>query len=576
MAIPYEKVVEEDLNLGRGTVLVSMPGGGSVTGHQIGPHTFAPAIFDVTEYGAVGDGIADDTVAIQAAITAALLAGGSVYLPATTKYYRCRSGLLVSFTSAGQTFRLFGDGLQSYLFFQNSTSTPQDGITIDATLAKGANGKAVVSMADVTIGTDTTFRYAMNLKSSHRGTYKNVWITGAGNAGLLFGGCFLNTFLGGGVSLNVGSPGGVLQATPLYGVVLGAGPDNGGSNGNSFIGSCFEGCAEVAKAITGATNATPIQITSAGHGYVAGDIVAIAGVTGNTAANGSWSIGTITANTFTLTGSAGNGAYVNGGTSTRGAGILVTGTSSSYGNLFAGGTSENNATGAFIDTNGITNAFINIDISGNTIDFQDRSTALITTVIQAIAGGDARFGGRLMVASADQSTFFPVGGAQLGLIRASGVPTIFSSHIDSDLVLIAKGIGVLRLKANGVGDGTGGSDVLTLSLSGGTPIAHAPGNLGVGTALSGASDVVWTGSAKTAWTPGVFASGAAVTKTFAVTGVALGDVAVVSYDVALGAGFLSWAEVASAGNVDVTLFNITGAPSNIGALNVRVACWRHA
>lgn len=41
MSVPYEKVVEEDLNLGAGTVQVTMPGGGSATGHKIGPHSFS-------------------------------------------------------------------------------------------------------------------------------------------------------------------------------------------------------------------------------------------------------------------------------------------------------------------------------------------------------------------------------------------------------------------------------------------------------------------------------------------------------------------------------------------------------
>lgn len=69
-----------------------------------------------------------------------------------------------------------------------------------------------------------------------------------------------------------------------------------------------------AAAITGATNATPIVITSNGHGLSNGDLVAIAGVGGNTAANGIWSITAVTANTFTLEGSTGSGAYTAGGT----------------------------------------------------------------------------------------------------------------------------------------------------------------------------------------------------------------------------------------------------------------------
>jgi hypothetical protein len=68
--------------------------------------------------------------------------------------------------------------------------------------------------------------------------------------------------------------------------------------------------------VTAATNPAapnPIVITAAGHGYVTGDIVAISGVAGNTAANGSWVIRVLSPDTFSLTGSRGNAAYAGGG-----------------------------------------------------------------------------------------------------------------------------------------------------------------------------------------------------------------------------------------------------------------------
>lgn len=73
------------------------------------------------------------------------------------------------------------------------------------------------------------------------------------------------------------------------------------------------------KAITGASNATPISITCTSHGYTTGDRVMIKGVGGNTASNGLFTITNTGANTFTLqdatTGAnvAGNGAYTSGG-----------------------------------------------------------------------------------------------------------------------------------------------------------------------------------------------------------------------------------------------------------------------
>ena len=69
-----------------------------------------------------------------------------------------------------------------------------------------------------------------------------------------------------------------------------------------------------AQTITGATNTSPIQITVANHGLGTGETVVVASVGGNTAAIGTWVITVTGANTFTLNGSTGNGAYTSGGT----------------------------------------------------------------------------------------------------------------------------------------------------------------------------------------------------------------------------------------------------------------------
>jgi hypothetical protein len=66
-------------------------------------------------------------------------------------------------------------------------------------------------------------------------------------------------------------------------------------------------------AITNATNATPIVITSAGHGLSTSDYVRIVEVEGNTAANGDWQVTVLSVDTYSLGGSVGNGAYTTGG-----------------------------------------------------------------------------------------------------------------------------------------------------------------------------------------------------------------------------------------------------------------------
>lgn len=65
-------------------------------------------------------------------------------------------------------------------------------------------------------------------------------------------------------------------------------------------------------AITNATNATPI-VVSATNTFVNGQEVYITGVGGNTAANGTWVISSVSGSQFTLNNSIGNGAYTSGG-----------------------------------------------------------------------------------------------------------------------------------------------------------------------------------------------------------------------------------------------------------------------
>jgi hypothetical protein len=96
-----------------------------------------------------------------------------------------------------------------------------------------------------------------------------------------------------------------LDAAPTYRVYGHTGLLPGGTGTMSFQDS---------GTITNATNASPIAVTSANHGLTTGTKVTISGVTGNTAANGSFIVTKVDVNTFTLNGSTGNSAYVSGGT----------------------------------------------------------------------------------------------------------------------------------------------------------------------------------------------------------------------------------------------------------------------
>jgi hypothetical protein len=64
------------------------------------------APINVLDYGAVGDNAADDTVAIQAAVTQAIASGGAVYFPEGV--YRVSASI-----NCGSRIKLFGDGFKS-------------------------------------------------------------------------------------------------------------------------------------------------------------------------------------------------------------------------------------------------------------------------------------------------------------------------------------------------------------------------------------------------------------------------------------------------------------------------------
>jgi hypothetical protein len=66
--------------------------------------------------------------------------------------------------------------------------------------------------------------------------------------------------------------------------------------------------------VIGATNATPIVITAdRAHNLTTGDAVLVGGVLGNSAANSAWIVTVLSATTFSLNTSVGNGAYTSGG-----------------------------------------------------------------------------------------------------------------------------------------------------------------------------------------------------------------------------------------------------------------------
>ena len=88
-------------------------------------------VFNVRDYGAVGDAVADDTAAIQAAISAATANGGIVFIPSTTANTYLVTGLTLSGASG---VALRGDGVQfnaptlQFTSYSNSAIVEMNGV----------------------------------------------------------------------------------------------------------------------------------------------------------------------------------------------------------------------------------------------------------------------------------------------------------------------------------------------------------------------------------------------------------------------------------------------------------------
>lgn len=88
---------------------------GRVTGLGADVAEVAELTYPVTRFGAVGDGVADDTAAIQAAIDALPDRGGAVLFPAGT--YKISNSLIIP-----NAFMARGDGSSSTVIWQTSTT----------------------------------------------------------------------------------------------------------------------------------------------------------------------------------------------------------------------------------------------------------------------------------------------------------------------------------------------------------------------------------------------------------------------------------------------------------------------
>jgi hypothetical protein len=123
------------------------------------------ARFNVLDYGAVGDGVTDDTEAVQDAIDATP-AGGSLYLPQGYEFY-CASNL----TRDGSAIRIFGSGASSKITFGESAGL----------IVNGTSGTDSFYLEDCSIGSGGTSNVLVTLaRINSQGSIRNVYFQGGG------------------------------------------------------------------------------------------------------------------------------------------------------------------------------------------------------------------------------------------------------------------------------------------------------------------------------------------------------------------------------------------------------------
>jgi len=173
--------------------------------------------FNVKAYGATGDGVTDDTAAIQAAIDAAEVNGGLVYFPVSTYIV---TGITVSV--GGISLR--GDGDSSVLSCLTSGTTPI--ITVSADFVSIFDLKLIGNR--VADGADAA---GISISGSTGSVVSGATVLDAGSSGIAFGSGVVD-------SLAIGCR---VEASGLSGIQFYGSASNSRAIGNYVLNSNYDG-----------------------------------------------------------------------------------------------------------------------------------------------------------------------------------------------------------------------------------------------------------------------------------------------------------------------------------------------
>ena len=145
------------------------------------------SVVSVKEFGAVGDGVVDDTAAIQAAINT----GETVYVPAAANYYKITSELILNSNQ-----RIFGDGVDSQIRQVTSLANVLSATSKSGVIVENLHLYCVGTFSNYNTGSGVILQSCSQsivrgcLVSNHRGAGVNIY---SSNECLVEGNTFINS-----------------------------------------------------------------------------------------------------------------------------------------------------------------------------------------------------------------------------------------------------------------------------------------------------------------------------------------------------------------------------------------------
>src|SRR5688500_10884357 len=149
--------------------------------------TRSPALLDVRAFGAIGDGVHNDTAAVQAAINALPADGGTVYVPGGTymidavRNVRLRSQMHLQLAHDARLVAIPNSADRSYVLNVYKVSDVE------------ISGGQIVGERDQHMGTTGEWGHAIMVRGSRRVTVRDIHLSRCWGDGLSIGGAAATT-----------------------------------------------------------------------------------------------------------------------------------------------------------------------------------------------------------------------------------------------------------------------------------------------------------------------------------------------------------------------------------------------